>query len=68
MYPFDDDIKRIVTDRSYAKNLGLKVYQFRSSNLSALENKLKEIKSDDPNWKENVTNLKILIFVTYKNF
>jgi hypothetical protein len=61
MYKLVYDNERLINDKNFAKESGFKVFSFKSKNLKALERNLKEIKSEDENWKDKVTNLKRLI-------
>ena len=54
------DITKVTTDPCYAKSKNLKVKEWRrdSVKLQELENDLRKIASDDPNWREKVDNFK----------
>ncbi len=61
MFNFEYDISSIINDREYARKEGFRIFSFKSKNLKALEQNMKDIKSDDEDWKNKVTNLKRLI-------
>ena len=61
MFNFEYDIGSIINDREYARENGFRIFSFKSKNLKALEQNMKDIKSDDSDWKNKVTNLKRLI-------
>ena len=52
------DISRVVNDPQYAKSKGLIVKSQKLNSVKDIENKLKSIPSDDPDWREKVTTLK----------
>lgn len=60
MYTLSDyaDIPRVIVDSQYAKSKGLIVKSQRLKNVREIEDKLKAIPSDDPEWREKVTLLK----------
>lgn len=60
MYTLSDyaDIPRVVVDSQYAKSKGLIVKSQRLKNVMEIEDKLKSIPSDDPDWRDKVTLLK----------
>lgn len=60
MYTLNDyvDISRVIEDSSYAKNMGLIVKSQKIKSVKDIENKLKAIPSDDPDWREKVMSLK----------
>lgn len=60
MYTLSDyaDIPRVIVDSQYAKSKGLIVKSQRLKNVRDIEDKLKAIPSDDPEWREKVTLLK----------
>ena len=57
MYTLSDyaDIPRVIVDSQYAKSKGLIVKSQRLKNVRDIEDKLKAIPSDDPEWREKVT-------------
>ena len=61
MITLGHNINNIINDRNYAENEGFQVFHFRSKNLTALENELKDIKTDDSDWRNKVDNFKRLI-------
>jgi hypothetical protein len=60
MYTLSDyaDIPRVIVDSQYAKSKGVIVKSQRLKNVIEIEDKLKAIPSDDPEWREKVTLLK----------
>ena len=52
------DIRRAIVDSQYAKSRGLIVKSQRLKNVREIENKLKAVPSDDPDWRDKVTLLK----------
>jgi hypothetical protein len=60
MYTLSDyaDIPRVIVDSQYAKSKGLIVKSQRLKNVREIEDKLKAIPSDEPEWREKVTLLK----------
>tara|TARA_A100001015_G_C15039566_1_gene738703 strand:- start:722 stop:2029 length:1308 start_codon:yes stop_codon:yes gene_type:complete len=61
MFNFEYDITSIINNKEYARKEGFRIFSFKSKNLKALEKNMKDIKSDDVDWKNKVTNLKRLI-------
>ena len=56
------DISRVVNDPQYAKSKGLIVKSQKLNSVKDIENKLKSIPSDDPDWREmRVSSLTDLI-------
>jgi len=52
------DISRVIIDSQYAKEKGLIVKSQKLKNIEKIEDKLKAIPSDDPDWRNKVTALK----------
>jgi hypothetical protein len=57
-YDINYDFERLTTDNTYALNEGLNVRGIKSANITNIEQKLKDVKSDDPDWVNKVTALK----------
>ena len=60
MYTLSDyvDIPRLVTDTQYAYDHQLLVKSPKLNHLKEIDQRLRDIKSDDPEWKEKVMSLK----------
>ena len=55
------DINQLYKDSDYAKKMGIIVKSQKNQEVKRIEQELRDVDNDDPDWREKVMNLKTLL-------